>query len=309
MKYTNVAIIGAGAVGSYLIWGLSGKKDISLCVIADGERKERFERDGFIINDVCYKPVIKAAKEADNIDLLIVATKYNSLRGALDDIKEIVNDNTTVMSLMNGVDSEEIIAEVIDESHIVYSTIKVASERRGNQVKFDPETTIGIIYGEKNPASGDERIEALNELFANTGIHYRSSNVIMVEIWSKFRLNVPNNQAQAMVNCGIGAYSDSEHVRFIRDKIREELDAIAKAKGIDFDLAEKSSLVGSKVQKRARYSTLQDLDAKRHTEVDMFAGAIIRMGQELGIPTPYNEFTYHMIKALEERNDGLFDYE
>ena len=59
----------------------------------------------------------------------------------------------------------------------------------------------------------------------------------------------------------------------------------------------------------ARYSTLQDLDAGRHTEIDMFSGALIRMGKELGIPTPYNEYTYHMIKALEEKNDGLFDYD
>lgn len=58
----------------------------------------------------------------------------------------------------------------------------------------------------------------------------------------------------------------------------------------------------------ARYSTLQDLDAGRHTEIDMFSGALMRMGCELGIPTPYNEYTYHMIKALEEKNDGLFDY-
>lgn len=46
-----------------------------------------------------------------------------------------------------------------------------------------------------------------------------------------------------------------------------------------------------------------------HTEVDMFSGAIIRMGKELGIPTPYYEFAFHMLKALEEKNDGIFDYE
>ena len=65
---------------------------------------------------------------------------------------------------------------------------------------------------------------------------------------------------------------------------------------------------GSKVPKSARYSTLQDLDAGRHTEVDMFAGAIVRMGRELGIPTPYNEFMLHMIHAIEEKNDGNFNY-
>ena len=62
---------------------------------------------------------------------------------------------------------------------------------------------------------------------------------------------------------------------------------------------------GCAVKPSARYSTLQDLDAGRHTEIDMFSGALIRMGRELGIPT---EFAYHMIKALEEKNDGRFDY-
>ena len=73
--------------------------------------------------------------------------------------------------------------------------------------------------------------------------------------------------------------------------------------------ADSSSAKGSAVPPSARYSTLQDLDAKRQTEIEMFSGALMRMGEELGIPTPYNEYTYHMIKALEEKNAGKFDYE
>lgn len=309
MKYQSVAILGAGAVGSYVMWGLAKKKEIDLCVVASGERKARYERDGFVINGQVYHPAVRTPEEAAGVDLLIVATKYQALRSALGDIQTVVSEHTTVMSLMNGVDSEEIIGEIIDPSKIVHSLIKVASERKGNQVVFDPETTIGIIYGEADLSRGTGRIEALNDLFADTGLHYRATDVILTEIRSKFRLNVPNNQAQAMVGCGVGAYRDSEHVAFLRDRLREEVDRIAEKKGIDFDKADTSSTFGSKVRDRARYSTLQDLDAGRHTEVDMFAGAVVRMGRELGIPTPYNEFTYHMIKALEEKNDGKFDYE
>ena len=82
----------------------------------------------------------------------------------------------------------------------------------------------------------------------------------------------------------------------------------AAAKGIDMQKVDAVSGKGCAVKPSARYSTLQDLDAGRHTEIDMFSGALIRMGKELGIPTPYNEFAYHMIKALEEKNDGKFDY-
>ena len=97
-------------------------------------------------------------------------------------------------------------------------------------------------------------------------------------------------------------------MKAISDGLRKELKAIALAKGIDLTKAGSASVHGSPVPPSARYSTLQDLDAGRHTEIDMFSGALMRMGQELGIPTPYNEYTYHMIKALEEKNDGLFDY-
>ena len=308
MKIKKVAILGAGAVGSYVLWGLSQKDDVDVCIIADGERKNRYEKDGLMINGERYNPQILTASEAKGADLIIVATKYNSLRGALPDIQAATDEHTIIMSLMNGVDSEEIISEVVPKEQIVYSLIKVASEHRADGVRFDPETTIGIIYGEINLSRGTDRVDAITGLFEGTGLHYRVTDDILVEMWTKYRLNVPNNQIQAIIGCGVGAYEDSKHAEYLRVKVRDELDEVAKAKGIDFSKADGSSNFGSKVKKRARYSTLQDLDAKRHTEVDMFSGAIIRMGKELGIPTPYNDFVYHMIKALEEKNDGLFDY-
>lgn len=309
MEYKKIAILGAGAVGAYMIWGLSKKEDIELCVVAEGERKERIEREGLIINDEKYRPLVCTPEEAHGADLLFVTVKYNALRDSLNDIKEICDEHTVVLSLMNGVDSEEIIAEAVGTDRIVHSLIKVASERKGNTVRFNPETTVGLIYGELDQNRSGERVEALNNLFKDTGLHYRATKYILNEIWSKFLLNVGNNLIQAAVGCGVGAYTDSEHMAFLKMKMREEVLALAAAKGIDFNLVDKSSMAGSMVKPRARYSTLQDLDAKRHTEIDMFSGAVVRMGRELNIPTPFNEYTFHMIKALEEKNDGKFDYE
>ncbi|WP_448902664.1 ketopantoate reductase family protein [Eubacterium sp.] len=113
----------------------------------------------------------------------------------------------------------------------------------------------------------------------------------------------------AVLGAGVGCYMDSEHMSAIRQGLRSEVEAVSRAKGIDLNKIADSSGRGSAVMASARYSTLQDLDAGRHTEIDMFSGAMIRMGKELGIPTPYNEYTYHMIKALEEKNDGMFNYD
>lgn len=309
MKIQSVAVLGAGAVGSYVIWGLSHKKDIRLGVIAEGGRADRLKKGGCRINDEVYRPEVWSPQEAEDVDLLIVSLKYGSLPEALESIKTIVGEHTTVMSLMNGVDSEELIAEQVGDDKVLRSLIKVASHKEENGYYFNPETTLGIIFGEVAAPFDSGRVQAIESLFADTGIHFRSTEFIREEIWGKFRLNVCNNLPQAILGAGVGCYSDSTHMKAISDGLRRELEQIALAKGIDMSKMAGTSGRGSAVPASARYSTLQDLDAGRHTEIDMFSGALMRMGEELGIPTPYNEYTYHMIKALEEKNDGLFDYQ
>lgn len=308
MIIKSVAVLGAGAVGSYVIWGLSEKKDIRLGVIASGERAKRLKNKGCKINDTVYHPEVWTPEEAHGVDFLIVSLKYGALPGALDNITAVTGENTVIMSLMNGVDSEEIIAEKVGAEHLLHAVIKVASHKENDGYVFNPEATLGIIFGEVSAPYDSERVQAVLDLFSGTGLHYRVTDCILEEIWSKFRLNVCNNLPQAILGAGVGCYRDSVHMKAISDGLRAELMAIAEAKGIDISKADVSSGRGSAVPPTARYSTLQDLDAGRHTEIDMFSGALIRMGKELGIPTPYNEFTYHMIKALEEKNDGRFDY-
>ena len=308
MKIKKVAVLGAGAVGSYVIWGLSSRNDIELGVIAEGERAERLKQNGCTINGKIYHPEVWNPRETDAVDLLIVALKYGSLSAALESIQKATSENTIIMSLMNGVDSEEIIAEKVGVEHLLPAVIKVASHKEEDGYHFDPETTIGIIFGELTAPYDSDRIRAIEDLFKDTGIHFRATEYAREEMWSKFRLNVCNNLPQAILGAGVGCYRDSVHMKAISDGLKGELEAIAQAKGIDLSKTEASSGRGSAVPPSARYSTLQDLDAGRHTEIDMFSGALIRMGKELGIPTPYNEYTYHMIKALEEKNDGRFNY-
>ena len=286
MKIEKVAVLGAGAVGSYVIWGLSQKKEIRLGVIAEGERAERLKK-GCRINGVTYNPEVWTPQEAQGVDLLVVCLKYGALPEAMGSIRTAVGENTTVMSLMNGVDSEELIAAEIGAAPVLPSLIKVASHQEEDGYHFDPETTIGIIFGEGEAPYQSERVQAIEELLKDTGIHYRSTEQIQAEIWSKFRLNVCNNLPQAILGAGVGCYRDSIHMKEISNGLRRELEAVAKAKGIDLKAADDSSSRGSEVPPTARYSTLQDLDAGRHTEIDMFSGALMRMGKELGIAVPY----------------------
>ena len=307
MEIKTVAILGAGAIGAYFVWGLEQKLGENLWVVADGERAERLRSEGLTINGRRYALNVRTPAQARGADLLLVATKYGALKGCLPAIAAIAEGHTVVMSLLNGVSSEDVIAERIGRAAVLPAFMKIASERRGNEIFFNGETTMGLLYGEADSPAPSERMQAIARLLNGTPLHYHMCADIQRQIWYKYALNVSNNLPQAILGVGVGAYADSEHVAYLSARLRAEVVALAAAKGIDIASPSPSEL-GSPAAKRARYSTLQDLDAHRRTEVDLFAGAAVEMGRALGIATPYCDFALHAIHALEEKNEGKFDY-
>lgn len=307
MNIRKVAIIGLGAVGSYFYEGLSAlalKNEIELCVIADRDRKERLEKDGITINGRHYSPNV--TEEADDVDLILVATKYGSLRSVLPFLKRLTNPDTVVISLLNGVDSEKVIAEEINEKNVLYSVMKISSRRTGATISFAENETGGVIIGEKDGRTSERMLE-VKALMDRAGLKCTLSNKIIYEQWYKFASNCSGNLPQAVLSIGTGCYGLSKHVDFIAEELWKEVALIANRRGIPLGEYPFKGKKRSKVPS-IRWSTLQDLDAGRHTEIDVFSGTVIRMGEEIGIATPYNNCIYHLIKALEEKNDGLFDF-
>lgn len=309
MKIETAAVWGAGAVGSYFIWGLSEKLGKNFCVIAEGERRSRLQERGLRINGEDYYPPVCTPEEAHGVDLLLVAVKYGALPEVAEKVGQVVGEHTIVLSLLNGVDSEEILGKTVGMERIVFSMMQIASGRRGNEIHFYPERTPGLFYGEADPDAPDARVNAIADLLADTPVRYHICEDILREIWLKYAFNVSMNLPQAIVGCGIGAMADSAHMAAMRKALRDEVAAVAAAKGID--ISEPSAIERMKHPSApaSRYSTLQDLDAKRPTEIGMFAGTVVRMGRELGVATPCNEFVYHAVRALEEKNAGKFVYE
>ena len=130
----KVALLGAGAVGAYFIWGLSEKLGDNFCVVAKGTRKEKLETEGIIINDRRYIPIVKEPEELKQTDLLIVACKYEALPEAMDDIRTIVKAHTTVISFMNGVTSEEMIGQAVVYDSLAHNSSLFLAVERGRVV-------------------------------------------------------------------------------------------------------------------------------------------------------------------------------
>ncbi|MGI5989693.1 MAG: ketopantoate reductase family protein [Lachnospiraceae bacterium] len=303
---TNVSVIGAGAIGAYYIWGMYDRENIDLSVIAEGDRKKKLENEGLTINGRQYRLTVRTPEEQrqHGTDLVLVCVKYGALRGILPAVKTITEDKTIVMSPMNGIDSEEIIGEAVGKEHMVGSFMRIASERTGQNVSFDPARTDGIFFGKLPDGAPEEAVQRAARIFDGTGVNYHLSGTIVHDIWDKYMRNICFNLPQAILDVGVGAFYESEHVLWMSKALEEEVRLVAAVEGIELAPLERKR----RDRKKAAFSTLQDIRAKRHTEVEMFAGTLIRTAKKHGIQVPCTEYTYHAIRALEEKNDGKFDY-
>lgn len=300
MEFKTVALIGAGAVGAFFIRGLRDTLGDNFCVVAEGERAQRLREKGLVINGEEVFPNVCTPEEATGADLILITTKYSGFRQILDSVKLMTAPHTVVVSALNGIDSEETLAELIGEEHLLNAFMFVQSTRVGNHIDYETSAK-GLIFGDKNTSEKTPPAEALDRLLTRAGIAHRFSSDIYTEQWQKFAINISNNLPQAILNVGFEAYIDSPHLRFIHDRLFDEAIRVAAAYGITIEYEENKR---GRVRPDARFSTLQDIDAGRPTEIDMFAGALMRKAEAVGIEVPYTTFTYHAIRVLEEKAQG-----
>lgn len=304
----KIALVGAGAVGAYFVANLcnKGSREAELCdfsVIAEGERKTRLSENGIKVNGQVYHPEVKTPSEAGIQDIIIVATKSTAIKAAAEMLVPMVGEKTLVLSMLNGAESEEVIIEAIGKEHVLHSVILISSRRYEDEINYDTNYNTTVIYGAHEISNAEEKLEKVKAAFEGTGVNMVRSNDIMYDIWFKYARNICNNLPQAVVKAPSGMYKRSEHGKYIASKMWDEVRQIATIKGITLPEEVQFYTDGE----YSRYSTLQDIDNKRHTEVDSLCGYVLDIAKKEGLNLPFIEYTYHAIKVLEEQNDGLFE--
>ncbi len=296
----KIAIIGAGALGSAYGALLYEMDPQCVCFIASGSRYEKLKRDGVVVNGRRYPIAVVSPEEAKPADLLIVAVKHHHLDQAIAEMKKAIGPETTVLSVMNGIDSEERIGAVYGMDKVVYGlTLGIDAVRDGNSVNYRNQGR--IVFGEKkNPAMTD-RVRLIHELFDRAGIAHVIPPDMIRSLWFKYMVNVGANQASATLRANYGVLKTSPEARALMDSAMREVIAIARA--MDVDLGEKDIEEWYKVLEplnpEGKTSMFQDVEAGRKTEVEMLAGTVIELGKRHGIPTPVNQRFFDELKKIE----------
>lgn len=307
----TVALIGLGAMGSFFAVKLYEELGDDFHIVAGGKRAERLKHDGVTINGETYRfPVLNPEQEHDAVDLVICAVKAYSLDTALADVAGIVGSDTQILAVQNGVESESRAIAVYGERRVLYSYMKVSVVMKNGATKYDPDKG-AVFFGEKhNEAPYSPRVQAVKALFDRCGIGYRIDADMVRSIWFKYMCNIGENMTCVLLGVPFGAFRSNDDANYIRKNAMREVIAIAQAKGIDLgeaDIEAQEKTVHSIIPAKNKPSTLQDIENGRHTEIELFAGTVCRMGKDLGIPTPINEVFYHGIKVYEAKMDGAIE--
>lgn len=304
MEMRSAALIGLGAMGVFFAPRMAehlGRKDF--CVIANGKRRERLENSGVTINDINYRFPICTPEKGTPKDLIIMAVKDMGLEQAIRDIKNFVGDSTQILCVMNGVESEEKVAQAYGWEHVLYSYMRMSIVMKNGKADFDPYWG-KIYFGEVKNEALTERVKAVSDLMERCDIPYKVEKDMMWGLWFKYMCNVGENMTCALLGIPFGFFRDSEAANEIRWAAMKEVQAVAEVKGISITDEQMRRHYDTlcRIPYQNKPSTLQDLEAGRKTEIDMFAGGMVRMGQEYEIPTPICKMFLQCIRVLEEKN-------
>ena len=288
----KVIICGLGAVG--LTYASKLKDVCELKILVDEARYERFQKNPPLLNGQKIDLDYILPSDFWEADLIVISTKASGLDSAVEYIKNFVGENTIIISLLNGISSEEKIASVYGNNKVIPAYfIGHSAVRNDNSVTQDG---VGRIVFGKNAR--------LEKFFKEKNIDYEIPEDIIYSLWLKFTMNIFSNQTSAVLNLTFGEMKRSDKFKKFAKKLISEVRQIGEASGVKgLENLEKDAFIAlSQMVDDGKTSMLQDILAGRKTEVDIFAGEIIKRGQRFGIATPYNQTLYDLIIILEDKS-------
>ncbi|MFL7811379.1 MAG: ketopantoate reductase family protein [Anaerolineae bacterium] len=301
MSDYHIVILGAGALGASYTAQFAAALGCTVELVAQGARRERLQREGIVVNDVLYHLSVRPPdEEGPPADLVLVALKHHHLAGAVHDLLHVVGEETTILSVMNGIDSEVTLGEVYGPEKVLLAvSIGIDAVRQGNRVNY---TQAGkILFGRADNRQIGPRVRRVQAILDRAGIAHETPVDMLRTMWWKLMVNVGVNQASAVMRAPYGVFQSSPEAQALMEDLMRETIRLAEAEGVDLtekDIGEWYGFMKG-LSPAGKTSMLQDVEAGRKTEVEIFAGKMVELGKKHGIPTPVNQTVLRIIHVLE----------
>ena len=303
MGIKKAAIIGKGALG--LLFGTLISENIGLDAVEyvmDDERFARHASDKITVNGKPCDIATVSASKAQPVDLVILAVKSTGLTAAIESMEYLVDSNTRIVSLLNGITSEERIAERFGWKRTVLSVAQgMDAVFINHKLTF---THAGEIRFGAASGTHPSVVDDIADFYERAGIAHTVESDIRHRMWTKFMLNVGINQTCMAYGAtyGLASAEGSEQNRCFVAAMREAL-AVAQAEGVNVtesDLAQMVALIAT-LDPKGMPSMAQDRINCKPCEVEEFSGTVIRLAERHGILVPQNRWLYRCIHEIESK--------
>lgn len=299
----TVGLIGLGAVGALYAERLMAS-GAQVRVIVDEARKRRYEREGVLVNGRRADFLYATPAQASPVDLLIIATKQGGLASAMDTAAGFVGEQTLLISLINGVISEEILSERFGARNVLYSVAQgMDAVKMGNALTYEHPGL--IVLGEKEPGEISERVRHTADFLNAHGVKVMPVGDMVRRQWLKLMLNVGINQTCMVFECDYGGVQREGKPRETMIAAMREARRLAGLEGYaitEEELEDWLRLIDT-FAPDGMPSMRQDGLAHRRSEVELFSGTMKKLALKHGVQVPVNDWFYARIAEMEAAYD------
>ena len=300
----RVCIVGCGAVGSLFAAHLAQLEDVEVWAYdLARDHVDAINREGLRLSgagELVGRPRATAdPSELPPCEFGIVATKAMHTSGAVEATAHVFAEGS-VATVQNGLGNEEAIASHVDRV-IRGTTFPAGKLLEPGHVQWDVkgDTTLGPFEPKPAPAA---EIARLAEAIDRAGMPTKAVPDARGPQWRKVIFNAATNPIGALTGLTHGRVCEDAALRRLVSGLVDEGKAVAAAQGIELD-ADPEELIDHAAKREVAYdhkaSMLQDVEARRLTEVDYLNGGIVRFGEEHGVPTPLHRAIWALVKGLE----------
>ena len=298
----KITIMGSGGVGGYY-GGLLAQSGQDVTLIARGAHLAAIREKGLQVKSVLGDFLVAPAHATDDpaevgpVDLILFATKTYHTDEAAQAIKPMVGPDTVVLPLQNGVDAADRIGAVVGIEHLLGGAtwLSAAIEAPGiiGQYSQFRRIVLGELDGRKTPRA-QQVFDALNA----TGATVELSDNIRKVLWTKFAFIASVSALGSLTRVTFGEYRSVPETRAVLTEAIAEVAAVARAKGVslDADVVNKTLAFIDGSAPGIKPSMQRDVEARRVSELESMLGIVVRLGEELGVPTPVMRVAYALLR-------------
>lgn len=301
----RIAMMGSGGVGGYF-GGRMAAAGYDVTFIARGRHLQAIRDHGLKIasrdmGDVIVDPA-KATDdpaEVGAVDYVVVAVKLWDTEASGNAILPLLGPETTVLSLQNGVEGDEILAGIVGAERLIGGVAFIASSVGEPGVIKHIGTMQRVVIGERSGGSSP-RVDALYEALREGGVVAEVSDDIERTIWEKFVFLVGLSATTTLLRTTLGPIrKDPDNRALLLDVMRETV-SVGRARGVALpeDFAEDRLVFADGLPADMTSSMHHDLENGNPLEVAWLSGAVSRFGRDAGIPTPVNRMVFEALEPL-----------